>query len=173
MPQLHIVAVSPRYVAPSLWDAPPAMPVATSAATVEVATPAPGAPILLAAARAAKAAGPAAPHASASPAPPAPKEAPWPPADRAPLVWGQWPSADARLAVVGDPARRVWAYVDTMECGAERPGVKLVLWTERADRLAEHRWVEAPRVRYLDLSESEQKVARTARAAKATKRKKG
>ncbi len=158
MSRLRIVAARTHYTATSLWDAVP--PVTTPAASTEgVATPvlAPNAPLSLAAARTARAAAratatasPAKPtrHVAAVPAEPStPKAAPWPAPDRAPLVWGTWPAPDARLAVAGDPERRVWAYAGAMECGVERPGVELVLWSERANRLASRTTLSEPTLR--------------------------
>ncbi len=182
MPRLRIVAANARYTAPSLWDAPAVVPAPAEAVAVDAPVPLPDAPLSLAAARAARAAAKAtaaASHAkptrhvaSAVPAEPSvPKAAPWPAPDRAALVWGTWPAPDARLAVVGDPERRVWAFMGAMECGVERPGVELVLWSERANRLASRAWVDAPRVRYLDISQAEQTAE--AKAAKVAKRKRG
>lgn len=92
---------------------------------------------------------------------------PWPGADRAPLVWGVWPSPEARLCIAGDPERRVFAFRQPMECGAERPGVELVRWERREDWRAERCWVSYDLVRYLDVSRDEQKAqVKAARAAK-------
>lgn len=49
------------------------------------------------------------------------------------LVWGRWPSPDARLSVAGHSG--VWAYAGCEECGREMRFVWVVPWALRANKL--------------------------------------
>lgn len=49
-----------------------------------------------------------------------------------PLVWGKWPSADARLSIDGHSG--VWAYAGYEECGRDMRFVWVVPYALRGDQ---------------------------------------